>query len=164
MRRIVSNTGPLLHLSEARVLDLLNLAGEVHAPSSVEREVAYYVSAWRTPAWMTIDTLAESHAADAIAWQQAGLLHTGEAETVALARQLDADWLLTDDTAARLVAQKLGLEVHGTLGIVLWAAVAGHLNRAKAVAALEGLAHSSLWISARVMAEAKSALDRVFQE
>jgi len=164
MRRIVSNTGPLLHLSEARGLDLLNLAGEVHIPSGVETEAAYYVSAWSTPAWMAVDTLTESHVADAIAWQQAGLLHRGEAEAIALARQLDADWLLTDDAAARLVAQKLGLEVHGSLGIVLWAAAVGHLNRAKAVAALDQLARSSLWMSARVMAEAKSALDRMFQE
>ena len=164
MRRIVSNTGPLLHLSEAGTLDLLSLAGEVHIPSGVEAEVVYHISAWRTPDRMIVDTLTESHAADAIAWRQAGLLQRGEAEAIALAQQLDADWLLTDDVAARLVAQKLGLEVHGSLGIVLWAAVAGHLSRAEAVAALERLAHSSLWMSVRVLAEAKSALDRMFQE
>ena len=164
MRRIVSNTGPLLHLSEARALDLLNLAGEVHIPASVEAEVSYHISAWRTPDWMIVDTLTESHAEDAIAWQQAGLLHTGEAETIALARQVEADWLLTDDAAARLVAQKLGLEAHGSLGIVLWAAAAGHLNYVEVAATLERLAHSSLWMSARVLAEAKAALDRIFQE
>jgi predicted nucleic acid-binding protein len=164
MRRVVSNTGPLLHLSEASDLDLLSLMGEVHIPRGVEREIAYHISTWITPAWITVDALDEPHATDSVTWQQAGLLQIGEAEAIALARQLDADWLLTDDAAARLVAQKLGLEAHGSLGIVLWAAAAGHLNQAQVVATLERLAHSSLWMSARVLAEAKAALDRIFQE
>jgi len=89
-------------------------------------------------------------------------LDAGEAEAIALARQIQADWFLTDDAAARLFAQALGLEVHGSLGIVLWAAVAGHLNRAAAEAVLNRLAQSSLWVSARVLAEARSALDQLF--
>ena len=164
MRRVVSNTGPMLHLSEARVLNLLTLTGEIHIPTGVEREVVYHIPAWRTPAWMAVDTLVEPYATEAIAWQQAGLLHAGEAETIALARQWEADWLLTDDAAARLVARELRLEVHGSLGIVLWAAATGHLNRAEAESALERLAQSSLWISARILSEARSALESLFQE
>jgi len=57
-----------------------------------------------------------------LTWQQAGLLHGGEAEPVALAIELKADWFLTDDAAARLLAESLGLEVHGSLGVILWAA------------------------------------------
>jgi len=79
----------------------------------------------------------------------------------ALARQGQADWFLTDDAAARLFAQVLGLEVHGSLGIVLWATAAGHLNQTAAEAALNRLARSSLWVSARVLAEARSALDQL---
>jgi hypothetical protein len=55
MRRVVSNTGPLLHLSEASDLDLLSLMGEVHIPRGVEREIAYHTSTWITPAWITVD-------------------------------------------------------------------------------------------------------------
>jgi hypothetical protein len=62
----------------------------------------------------------------------------------------------------RLYHDSLGLEVHGSLGIVLWAAAWKHLNREEAAAALDRLAHSSLWISARVLAEARAALDRLF--
>jgi predicted nucleic acid-binding protein len=98
----------------------------------------------------------------ATGWQQSGLLETGEAETIALALQLSATWLLTDDTAARVFATTLGFEVHGSLGIVLWAAARGHLSREEAAAALDRLAHSTLWISARVLVEARMALDRLF--
>jgi predicted nucleic acid-binding protein len=164
MRRVVSNTGPLLHLSEASDLDLLSLMGEVHIPRGVEREIAYHISTWITPAWITVDALDEPHATDSVTWQQAGLLQIGEAEAIALARQLEVDWLLTDDAAARLVAQKLGLEVHGSLGVVIWAVATGHLNHSEAKSALERLARSSLWISARVLAEARLALERLFQE
>lgn len=162
MRRIVSDTGPLLHLAEAQALHLLPLVGEISVPRSVYDEVARLLPDWQSPAWLTIADLVEPWARDAIAWQQSGLLHAGEAAAIALVRQLTADWLLTDDAAARLFGQTLGLEVHGSLGIVLWAARAGYLDRAQAGAILEGLLDSSLWLSASVFAEARQALDRLF--
>ncbi|MEW5762826.1 MAG: DUF3368 domain-containing protein, partial [Bacillota bacterium] len=79
-----------------------------------------------------------------------------------LARQIRADWLVTDDAAARLFAQTLGIEVHGSLGIVLWAAATGRLNRPEAEALLDRLARSSLWLSPRVLAEAKAALENIY--
>ena len=48
------------------------------------------------------------------------------------------------------------------LGLVLWAAARKHLGREEAAAALDRLTHSSLWISVRVLAEARAALDRLF--
>jgi predicted nucleic acid-binding protein len=164
VRRIVSNTGPLLHLNEAQALKLLSLAGEVHIPPGVEVELMYHLPGWQNPAWLTIHTLKEPHTVEAITWQQAGLLDEGEAEAIALAQQLKADWFLTDDAAARLLAQALGLEVHGSLGVVLWAAAINHLDRPEAEAILKQLAQSSLWISARVLAEAMFALDQLFQK
>lgn len=38
MRIIVSDTGPLLHLAEAKALDLLKHAGEVHISETVDKE------------------------------------------------------------------------------------------------------------------------------
>jgi len=75
---------------------------------------------------------------------QAGLLDRGEAQALALAAQVKADWFLTDDAAARVVASQQGIEVHGSLGVVLWAAATGHLGRGEAEAALKALAGSSL--------------------
>ena len=87
--------------------------------------------------------------AQASGWQQSGLLEVGEAKAIALARQLSARWLLTDDAAARVFATMMGLEVRGSLGVVLWAAARGYLSHAEAAAALDRLAQSSRWISAR---------------
>jgi predicted nucleic acid-binding protein len=116
----------------------------------------------RKPPWITVTAVIAPYDAQAMGWQQGGLLEAGEAEAIALARQLSAMWLLTDDTAARVFATALGLGVHGSLGIVLWAAARRHFSREEAAAALDRLAHSSLWISTRVLAEARAALDRLF--
>lgn len=164
MRRIVSDTGPLLHLTEAQALHLLELAGEVHIPRQVAAEIAYLAADWGTPVWISIDLLLESFASEALAWQHAGLLDAGEAEAVALARQIGADWLLTDDAAARLFAMELGIEVHGSLGILLWTAAVGRLDHTDAEAALSRLAASSLWVSGRILEEARAALERMFEQ
>jgi len=112
---------------------------------------------------MIVDTLITPFGEDAAAWQHAGLLDAGEAEAVALVRQIGADWLLTDDNAARLFAGALGIEAHGSLGIVLWAAAAGHANQDEATAILDRLAQSSLWVSAQILTEAREALTQIFR-
>lgn len=161
VRLVVSNTGPLLHLAEARALQILSYAGEVHIPKAVEVEMSHLDSTWRTPRWIKVDSLDASRQGRAQTWHQAGLLDRGEAEAIALAQQIQAAWFLTDDAAARLFAQALGLEVHGSLGLVLWAVATGHLQRREAEEVLDRLAQSSLWISPRVLAEAKAALQRL---
>jgi len=164
VRRIVSDTGPLLHLHEAACLALLEHAGIVTVPKAVDSEMVQHVREWHTrkPPWITVTAVTAPYDVQATGWQQSGLLEMGEAEAIALALQLSAMWLLTDDTAARVFATALGFEVHGSLGIVLWAAARRHLSREESAAALDRLAHSSLWISTRVLAEARAALDRLF--
>ncbi len=110
---------------------------------------------------MHVTQLDTGPALEARSWQQAGFLHYGEAQAIALARQLRADWLLTDDAAARLLAASWGLEVHGSLGLVLWSAAQRHLSHPEAEAALDGLARSSLWVSPSVLLAAKAALNQM---
>jgi predicted nucleic acid-binding protein len=164
VRRVVADTGPLLHLSEASAVDLLANTGEVLIPFGVDAELAIHLQGWTTsrPGWITVTPLDAPHQLEATAWRQAGLLGLGEAEAISLTRQTSADWLLTDDAQARLFARTLGLEVHGSLGVVLWAAAAGHMNPQSAEAALARLDQSSLWVSAAVMAEARAALAQLF--
>lgn len=162
MRSVVADTGPLLHLSEAKALDLLESVGELRIPSQVAAEMADLWPGWQPPKWIEIVRLTQEAQQIAVLWQQAGLLDAGEAEAIALAQHLKADWLLTDDTAARLFANELGLEVHGSLGIVLWAAAVGRLDYVEAQESLSRLAASSLWLSQRILREAQAALDEMF--
>jgi predicted nucleic acid-binding protein len=65
----------------------------------------------------------------------------------------EADWFLTDDATTRLFVSLLGLEVHGSLGIILWNAAKGYLGRDEAKSALNRLEATSLWLSDRIRRE-----------
>ena len=156
------DTSVLLHLAEADALPILMCVGDICVPRAVATEMTQLRPSWNEElSWVHVQSLPPSHLKEATAWCQAGLLDAGEAEAIALARQINADWFLTDDAAARLFAQSLGMEVHGSLGVVLWAAAVGELTRADAEATLERLVKSSLWISAKVLAEARAALGKL---
>lgn len=73
---------------------------------------------------------------------QTGDPHAGEAEALGLTLK-ETDGLLTDDTTTRLFVFLLGLEVHGSLGIILWNAAKGYLSRDEAESALERLEGTS---------------------
>lgn len=113
------------------------------------------------PDWIEPGILEPEFQKSAADWLRAGLLDPGEAEALSLTIQIKAVWLLTDDAAARLIAQQQGLEVHGSLGVILWAAASGHFQRFEAERALDSLFRSSLWLSARVREEARAALRQI---
>ena len=164
MRQIVSNTGPVLHLLEIGSLGLLQFAGEVRIPYAVDRELNGLMPDWPTqrPVWLNRAEVAPAGLQQTQSWLDAGAIHAGEAAALALARQVNAAWFLTDDTAARLIARTIGLEVHGSLGLVLWAAATRHLDRDQAARRLENLASSSLWVSPRILTEARAALSQLY--
>jgi predicted nucleic acid-binding protein len=165
LRIVVSDTGPILHLREAGVLDVLQFAGEIIVPAAVDDELLRLVDDWPTarPAWLQRRTLDVADPSSPLHGLVAGL-GAGETEAILLARQIEADWLLTDDAEARVIAGLAGLEVHGSLGVVLWAAAAGHFGLAEAQTALDRLAKSSLWISASILAEARAALPKLTEK
>jgi predicted nucleic acid-binding protein len=165
MKRVVADTGPLLHLHEAAALHLLSLIGSVRVPARVVAELRKHAPnafSATLPAWLTASPLSTAAEQRATAWQQSGLLHSGEAEALALAEESRLDWFLTDDAAARLMAESMRMEAHGSLGVVLWCAARHLIPRAEAESHLANLEHSSLWLSPRVRAEARMALARIY--
>ena len=90
------------------------------------------------------------------------MLQGGEAQALALALETKPDWFLTDDAGARLMAESLGIETHGSIGIILWSAATRLIQKPEAETQLAELEKSSLWMSPRVRAEARAALTRLF--
>ena len=116
MKRLVADTGPVLHLHQAGALELLALIGEVSLTPMVLRELrTHAVSLWPgpLPSWVSLVQPSINAQQRAIAWTQAGLLHMGEAE--ALARTALA--LATSAEVPLLLA-----EAHSDLAQVLLAA------------------------------------------
>ncbi len=159
---VVVDTGPLLHLYEAQCLELLKLTGEVHIPSIISTEISYLLPNLKIPDWITIAQVTGSYKSQAISWRLAGILDDGEAEALALSQQLDARWFITDDAAARLLGKTIGIEVHGSLGVVLWAAAVGYLNQVQAFSNLENLIRTSIWISPKIISKARRALKSIY--
>jgi predicted nucleic acid-binding protein len=118
MKRLVADTGPILHLREAGALHLLPLIGSVILSPLVCDELQTLAPKLRAalPQEIEVQELSAAARERASAWLQAGLLDGGEAEALALALAMKPDWFLTDDAAARLMAEAMGIEAHGSLG------------------------------------------------
>jgi predicted nucleic acid-binding protein len=163
IRVVCSDTGPVLHLKEIGGLDLLGKTGSVIVPPAVDLELRELAPDWsdQKPYWVAVHSLEASFVDQAERWVASGLLHSGEAEALALAVQLSSEWYLTDDAAARIMGLSLGIEVHGTLGVLLWCVAKDIVDGPAAQVMLDALEHSSMWISPAVMSEARAALDKL---
>lgn len=163
-RMIVCDTGPLLHLSEIGAIHFLSLAGDILVPPQVAVEFQNNAQGWSPPQWAKVVDLDQPARQQAEVWVKASRIDAGEAEAIGLALQEHADWLLTDDARARELAESTGLEIHGSIGILLWSIAAGHIpDKALAFDLLDNLSNSSLWISERVLQEARKAIDTLFE-
>lgn len=165
MRIAVCDTGPILHLMEAGLLGLLQNVGKVYIPKLVDSEISDLYQHWEKerPDWIQIGLLKQDELDRAEALSLSGILDEGEAEAIVLVRRLNAEWFLTDDTEARIFADSLGIEVHGSLGIVLWSAAVGRLSYEEAKDALDRLSKTSLWISINILSQAQKALKTMFE-
>jgi predicted nucleic acid-binding protein len=164
-RLVVCDTGPLIHLGEAGAFELLKLAGDILIPPAVADEFTRIMSKAKLPAWISIQQLSDPSISQVQVWVEKDYADLGECEAIGLALQENSDWLLTDDAQARQFAEHLGLEVHGSIGLLLWATASGYISsRAKAHQLLSGLERSSLWISERVLREAARAIDQLISE
>ncbi len=126
MKVAVSNSGPLIHLALAGLLEfVLKLYNLIIIPQSVYDEIV-------------IRGKEEGHS-DAFILEQAinnekikveqvkkenrniasSKLHHGEIDAILLALQSKVEIILLDDEEARLFARKLDIEVKGTLGILI---------------------------------------------
>jgi len=100
-------------------LGALNLLSElfssIHVPEAVHDELR----GLNLPQWIKktpISPLGRQFVEGAL-----GRLHTGELETMVLAREIQAELVLLDDFLARKKAQRMSLSVLGTIGILLLA-------------------------------------------
>jgi len=165
MKIIVSDTGPIVHLKEAGLLELLGETGDIYIPKMVDIEITKLQPHWTKfkPEWLYTESLLPDETKQAENLFLSGLLDLGEAEAILLAKRFNPKWFLTDDTEARIFANSLGIEVHGSLGIVLWLAAVGHLNHIEAKDSLIRLSRTSLWVSKSILEDAQNALKKIFR-
>jgi predicted nucleic acid-binding protein len=166
MNVVVTDTGPLLHLHQVGAMHLLTHFGSLQVTPMVWSELKRHAPSLAIsglPAWLALVQPSASTELQASQWVNAQVLHAGEAEALAHARENKADLFLTDDTAARTMGESLGIHVRGSLGIVLFAAASGHLDKAECLQILTDLEkQSTLWMSAKVKSAARQAVSQIF--
>ena len=125
MRLVVADTSPINYLLLIEHIDILPALFErVILPAMVKDELTHpkapnVVRSWiaKPPAWIEICQTATST-------NDASLkrLDAGESAAIILAMEIHADLLLMDDREGVITAQRKGLKVVGTLGLLSLAA------------------------------------------
>ena len=158
----VSNAGPLIHLSRAGLLDLLEgLFAEIYVPGAVWEEVVERGEMSGKPDALLVKgskwirRVGDPGEIESIA-ERAGL-HRGEASAILLAKSMGVPVLL-DDSGARRFAQGLGLAVIGSVGVIIRAVKEGLLELEDGLKGLERLAEV-MWLSVDVYEEARKAIE-----
>ncbi len=145
------NTSPLIYLSRAGLLELLQIAApRVAVPTAVVEEIRAWptadaaVRALDTTPWL--ETIAREPVPPTIvAWD----LGAGESAVLAYGATRAGAELIIDDLAARRCAAAIGLPVRGTLGIVLTAKRRGVIPAARPL--VEQLVGAGMYLSPRVI-------------
>ena len=169
MRKFVFDATPLIHLAKAGLAPLLTgLEGEKYTVPAVAEEVVGKKGRTDYPDAAISSSLIDDGVLKVKAPARRGVqtaarvnpdVHPGEAEVIALARELDAVAVI-DDRVARDAARIQGVKVEGTYGVVLRAVRKGSLTAEEAEDALNRLV-SSGW---RCDAELYAALLRSVKE
>ncbi len=159
-RRIICNAGPLIALAKLNRLDLLSkLFGEVEIPQAVYREVvtqglthgaadASLVQLfWKHQEWPIVE-VSEQLLLD---FQPETVLDAGEAEVLALAQEDPSALVLLDDDLARKEARRFGVELKGTLGLLVQAFRKQILTFEEVEFLIQQIAaRPDIWIGARI--------------
>jgi predicted nucleic acid-binding protein len=110
----VSDASPLIVFHQIERIELVNaVLGNVLIPSAVASEIAPSLGA--PPEWVHVMHHAQARAPEP--WWSS--LDPGEIAAISLAVDVSADRILIDDLPARRMAEHLGLQVVGSLGILL---------------------------------------------
>ena len=148
---VVSNATPLIAFAKLDRLTLLrDLFQTVHIPQAVYQEVAVRgpdrpgAAQIRQAEWLHVH---EPENRTKINYLQADL-DSGEAEVLVLAEELGADWVLLDESRARVAAELLDLSFTGTIGLLL---LAKRLDKVSAIRPLlDELQAKKFYLSHRV--------------
>ena len=119
--RVICDAGPIIHLDELDCLDLLNDFKEIILPATVIKEIKrnrklalenirrkFIELPGKKPRNEQLRTMCQVFSLD-----------IGEIEALAALEKYPNAMFLTDDAAARLVAERMGFKVHGTIGLLV---------------------------------------------
>lgn len=132
MSIIIADTGALISLIHTKQLDLIEtIFGDFFIPNAVWKELNDY----KNPDFDRV-RLAELKSKIYNIQSKNHLdliMDFGESEAILLYEEIQADYLLIDDKKARMIAESLGVNCIGTIGLLIRAKQAGLLSSLKPI-------------------------------
>jgi predicted nucleic acid-binding protein len=153
---VVIDAGPLIHLDELNCLDLLDSFDEILIPTAVWEETLHHRPKISLTERKTVDIRSDTYPASAgLSMMISSFgLGSGEIAALTLAEACSFSVFLTDDAAARVAGESMGLHVHGTIGIIVRAIRTGKRTKDQVLQLLKELpGRSSLHISRSLLDE-----------
>ena len=127
MRKVVSNTTPLIALADIGQLELLKrLYEEVYIPDAVMAEIESEPARTLVEKAPWIKKITIKNPEKKALFRSR--LHAGEVEAIILAEEIGAELLIMDDNAAKKTAKYLGYSVTGSLGILVKSKQKGYIE------------------------------------
>jgi len=158
VHKAVSDIGPILHLHEIDLLKVLDIFSVVSISEIIKDEFNRYKIKINSKI-KVVDIIDKSKDNMKLLTNQYDL-DLGEASAISLALQEKADYFLTNDLEARNVAKRFGLEVHGSVGIILRAFRDKRLRKIEAITKVHELkSKSSLFITEDIIAQIIRAIE-----
>jgi uncharacterized protein len=131
---VVSDTSPVSNLFMIDELDLLRkVYNEIFLPKAVMEELLVLenfglnIHSIKQANWIKSIEVTERITVNKLLSD----LDLGEAEAIVLAKTLNADWILIDETKGRTIAKSSGLQTIGLLGVFLFAKEQGIIKEVK---------------------------------
>lgn len=130
MRKVVVNSTPLISLCRVGLLDLLRIQyGEITIPEAVFHEISKKNDSIKDQiascGWIHVESVKETKSKK----MYKAKLHEGEVEVMILAQEYEGDHLVViDDGPARRTAEYLGLNLTGTIGLLIKAKMNGLID------------------------------------
>ena len=145
---VVSDTSPITTLLKVDRANLLHdMFGTVVVPRGVADELRAFHS--DVPEFVEVRALTDPE----LRLPGTESLGRGEAEAIRLAKELNAELLLTDDRKARVAAERLGIRCAGLLALAVRAKQSGKLASVRELVLLWEQ-HGSFYLSDAVRLEA----------
>ena len=153
---VVSDTTPVITLIKAKQLHLLHdLFGEVFIPCAVYRELTANhtfqneIDLVKSSAFLKIVSVQNQSAVTLI--RRATGLDQGESEAIVYSDEQKADILLMDEAAGRKVAINMGLNITGSIGVLIEAYKRKLLSREEFETAINNIRRSNRHISNQLL-------------
>ena len=162
---VISDTTPIVSLIKISRIDLLEkLFVEVCIPEAVFRELTtntiFESEAEVVKNSPFLKTIPVKNRKSLEILQAASGLDDGESEAIILADELKSDILVIDERKGRKVAQKLGITITGTIGILIQAHDEKIISTEDIKNYLEQLRNSNIRLSDSLIQEVLSMLDQ----